>query len=337
LLLYKLLYFLKNNATSLRLALQEVLLNKGYRKFSRLIADAYLMRDISSSDIIHCQFSTLAPRILQLKNLGFIDKQPKIVCSIRGYDITNHSYTKSSYWQTLFSGIDTFIPVCQNFESLLRNMGCEKPISVVHSPINVRHIKSSPDIRLLQNPVRLVSIGRLVEKKGIIDALTALLLLKKKGLVFHYSIIGDGKLRQSLIDYVNAQKLEECVEFMGSLPSDRTLSILDTSDILIAPSKTAADGNNEGIPNVLKEAMLMGLQVISTTHSGIPELIEHKKNGYLCAENDPEGLAKVIEFVAGNSQQWLDIAKHAAATVMAEYTPEKTTEDLIEAYRAALS
>jgi colanic acid/amylovoran biosynthesis glycosyltransferase len=126
------------------------------------------------------------------------------------------------------------------------------------------------------------------------------------------------------------------VDFFGSLPSDKTLRILDASQILIAPSKTAADGNSEGIPNVLKEAMLMGLQVISTTHSGIPELIQHQQNGYLCAENDPLSLASVIESVVQNPDKWQTIAEHAANTILADYTPEKTTRTLVKAYRLVL-
>jgi colanic acid/amylovoran biosynthesis glycosyltransferase len=99
----------------------------------------------------------------------------------------------------------------------------------------------------------------------------------------------------------------------------------------------ASDGNREGIPNVLKEAMLMGVQVISTTHSGIPELIEHERNGYLCAENDPEGIAKLIEYLSNHTEQWQTTADNAAKTILTEYTPRKTTEDLLEAYRATIA
>ncbi len=99
----------------------------------------------------------------------------------------------------------------------------------------------------------------------------------------------------------------------------------------------ARDGDSEGIPNVLKEAMLIGVRVVSTRHSGIPELIEHEENGYLCAEGDPEELARVIAFVADHSDSWEKVAERAAATILSEYTPQSTTDDLIEAYRAAIA
>jgi len=256
---------------------------------------------------------------------------------VRGYDITQDKYQDPEHWASVFGGVDRFFPVCWSLESALSDKGCKRPISIIRSPVDVDFIQSIPGSRRRGKQLRLISIGRLIEKKGIIDALGAMLILKAKGFDFEYSIIGDGKLKKSLVEFVESNGLSKQVRFLGPLPSAETLRILGASDVLVAPSKTAGDGNSEGIPNVLKEAMLTGVQVISTMHSGIPELIKHEQNGDLCAENDPEGLARVIEFVAGNADEWEKVAERAASTILSGYTPEKTTDDLIDAYRIAIA
>ncbi|MDC0363008.1 glycosyltransferase [Halioglobus sp.] len=304
-------------------------------KFALIISRAYLMRDLSKHDIIHCQFSTQALPVLKLRKLGFLNRKPKIFASVRGHDLTKNP--DQNQWNRLLDGVDHFLPVCREFESRLSGMGCKKAISIVRAPVHVNYIQS---VRVQDPPhreVRLVSIGRLIEKKGIVDALAAMSILDAEGVDFRYSIIGDGELRKSLVDSVRSQGLSDRVRFLGSLPSAETLPILGASHILIAPSKEAESGDSEGIPNALKEAMLMGLQAVSTRHSGIPELIQHEENGYLCAEGDPEGLARTIQEVLVNPEKWPCVAERAAQTVLAEYSPEKTTNDLIQAYRSTVT
>ncbi len=338
LLLQKLIHLGARRPKAVRRALSEVLLQSGYRSFSKLIGDAYVMRDLAQSevDIIHCQFATLIVRVLKLRQFGFIDGGPKVICSVRGYDITREKNADRARWASIFGGVDRFLPVCRALERALTRKGCDKPIAIVGSPVDVEHIQSMAPHESSEEPLRLVSIGRLIEKKGIEDALAAAKILKERGLDFRYSIIGDGKLRRSLTEYVDIHGLNDRVRFLGALPSSGSLRILGSCHILVAPSKTAMDGNSEGIPNVLKEAMLIGVQVVSTTHSGIPELIRHQENGYLCKESSPEELARTIEFVADHRERWEATAECAAKTIMTEYTPQKTTDDLIEAYRATL-
>ncbi len=336
-LLLKVACLLARNPRAVWLALKRNLVEGGYKGFARLIADAYVMRDVSNSDIVHCQFVTLASRVLDLRELGFIEYGPRLICSVRDYDISKRRPRSREFRASAFDGVDRFLPVCRKLELVLREKGCEGPIPIVRSPVDVDHIQSIHTRALPGEPLQLLSIGRLVEKKGIIDALDAMLILKAQGADFRYSIIGDGVLKSSLRDYVVAHKLTDRVHFLGSLPPAETLSVLESAHILVAPSTTAGDGDSEGIPNVLKEAILIGVQVVSTTHSGIPELIRHQENGYLCAENDPEGLARLIQFVAGNSEEWENVAKRSATTILAECTPEETTDNLTEAYRLALT
>jgi len=194
-----------------------------------------------------------------MKKRCFIDDKAKWLCSVRGHDISRDRQRDQAYWPRIFAGVDHFLPVCRSLALALVQKGCEKPISVVRSPINVAHIAQDPKPRHGGKVLRLLSVGRLVEKKGLVDALDAMRILKAKGVAFQYSIIGDGELRELLVEQVRANALSDNVQFLGSLSPTETLDILQSSDILVAPSKMARDGDSEGIPNVLKEAMLIGV------------------------------------------------------------------------------
>ena len=142
-LLPKLIYLLARRPLGRGRTLKKVLKKHGFEVFSRLISDAYLMRGLSKSDVVHFQFVNLVHPILKMKELGFIDDTPKWVCSARGFDITKEKHRNPAYWPRIFGGVDRFLPVCRSLEVALRQKGCKKPISVVRSPVNVDHIESA--------------------------------------------------------------------------------------------------------------------------------------------------------------------------------------------------
>lgn len=336
-LIPRLLSLLASKPGAVRSALTGVLLRRGFAAFSMLVADAHSMKDLSTYDLVHCQFATLAHRVLDLDATGMLETCPPVFCSVRGYDITSERHIAKARWSEVIDFVDRFLPVSRSLEARLVDLGCRVPISIVHSPVNTTRLLEAKPSGTAGGRIHLISIGRLLEKKGIIDGLRAAKILKAAGLDFHYTIVGQGALKESLERFVMSNGLEDEVTFLGGLPSDETIAALGASDVLIAPSKTGADGNAEGIPNVLKEAMLLGVQVVGTTHSGIPELIKDGKNGYLAREGDPEDIARNIALVAASRECWSDYAAAARETILAEYTPEKTTDDLIAAYRETLS
>jgi colanic acid/amylovoran biosynthesis glycosyltransferase len=110
-----------------------------------------------------------------------------------------------------------------------------------------------------------------------------------------------------------------------------------SAHIFLGPSVTAASGDQEGIPTVIKEAMAVGLPVVSTIHSGIPELVEHGVTGYLAPERDAETLAKHLIALLRHPDQWGEMGRAGRRRVEMEFDTERLNDALVEHYREAMA
>jgi colanic acid/amylovoran biosynthesis glycosyltransferase len=144
-------------------------------------------------------------------------------------------------------------------------------------------------------PVRLLSVARLVEKKGIEYALDAVAALPAdlRSRV-DYRVAGDGPLRAALAARIERLGIGAQVTLLGWQDQEAIARLVAGSHLLLLPSVTASDGDQEGIPVSAMEAMATGLPVVATRHSGIPELVRAGENGWLVAERDAAGLAAAI-------------------------------------------
>lgn len=150
---------------------------------------------------------------------------------------------------------------------------------------------SQPD-----EPARLLTVGRAVEKKGL-DTLVEALSLLPSDLHWHWTHIGGGELWEELKAQVKRLSLQDRVTLQGSRAQTEIIAAYRSSDLFVLPCRIAGDGDRDGLPNVLVEAQSQGLACISTPVSAIPELIEDDVNGMLVEPNDPALLARAIERV----------------------------------------
>ncbi len=155
----------------------------------------------------------------------------------------------------------------------------------------------------------------MVEKKGISYVLQAVNKLRNAGLEVGYEIVGDGPLKPRLQLEAEQLGLQSRVRFSGWQTQAQVQAALDAADVLLAPCVTAADGDQEGIPNVLREGMAAGLPVIGSLHSGIPELIEDGVTGYLVPEHDAAAIADRVRTLAARADVWLPMVTAARRRV----------------------
>jgi len=144
---------------------------------------------------------------------------------------------------------------------------------------------------------RLVAVGRFVEKKGLDVLLRACAVLKQRQVSFHCLLIGDGPEMGRLQSLVAQLDLGDEVHFTGAIPSDGVRSYLAPHTVAVAPSVYARDGERDGIPTILVEAMACGVPAVASAISGIPELIDDGECGLLVPERDEHRLASAIETV----------------------------------------
>ena len=144
------------------------------------------------------------------------------------------------------------------------------------------------------DPVRLLSVGRLVEKKGFDDLLAALAMLSP-ALAWTLDVVGGGALEDRLRRQAAALGVGERVRWLGSLPHDRVIEHFAGADLFVLASRICADGDRDGLPNVLMEAQLLGAACVATRVSATPELIEHEVTGVLVPPRDIAQMAAALE------------------------------------------
>ncbi|MGO1119502.1 glycosyltransferase family 4 protein [Rhodovibrionaceae bacterium A322] len=144
------------------------------------------------------------------------------------------------------------------------------------------------------DPVRLLSVGRAVEKKGYPDLLNALAALPE-GLAWQLTHIGGGEKLNSLKAQAVDLGLDSRITWKGAQPQEEVIKAYQESDVFLLASRIAGDGDRDGLPNVLMEAQSQALACLSTEVSAIPELIETEKSGLLVPPNDPAALAEALK------------------------------------------
>ena len=149
-------------------------------------------------------------------------------------------------------------------------------------------------------PIRLLSIGRLIEKKGFRVLIEACRLLRSSGFPFVCQIVGEGPERNRLDELIQGYQLSGMVRLTGPLPQTELVEILAQSSIFVFPAIRDSSGDTDNLPTVLIEAMASSLPIVATEVAGIPEIVRHNVNGILVPEKDPAQLADAIRVIASD-------------------------------------
>ncbi len=289
----------------------------------------------SGHDIIFSHFGPNGLIGTILRRLGI---KGKLVTVFHGYDISKFlSDHNNNIYHPLFKEGDLFLPVSEKWAEKLVDIGCPvKKINVMHMGIDTNRFKKIPEKREATELINLLTIGRLVEKKGHETIIKALSLISDK-FKWKYTIAGDGPLRKHLEQLTELFNLDNNIEFAGPVDEMEVLNLYKKSDIFILPSITGIDGDSEGIPMVLMEAMAMGLPVISTFHSGIPELVEDGVSGFLVKEKDFSSISSKILQLSKNSALRISMGTSGRKKIISEFNLTIQNDRLSEIFFNLLS
>ncbi|MGL5009611.1 MAG: glycosyltransferase, partial [Paracoccaceae bacterium] len=172
-------------------------------------------------------------------------------------------------------------------------------------------------------PGRILAVGRLVEKKGFGVLVDACAILRDRGVGFDCRIIGDGPLQEALAAQIGTLGLAAKVRLVGQMPQERLAGELGTAAVATLPCVVTPDGDRDGLPTVLLEAMGMAIPVVTTTVTGGPDIVAHGETGLLCPPNDPAALADALATLLADP--FRARAMGAAARLRAERLFDLTT------------
>ena len=220
-------------------------------------------------------------------------------------------------------------------ERIVSGEATRRKIEVVRCGIDVSHF-APPAARPLAPKPTILGVGRLVEKKGFPTLVEACKRLKAQGHAFTCRIVGDGPHAAQLAAMISEYGLEDCVKLEGVVFQEALKGYLEQTDIITLPCVVAQDNDMDGIPNSLMEGMAMGIPAVSTTISGIPELIEDNVSGLLVPPNDAAALADALARLltdAGLRQRLGMAGRHK---VVAEYEIYQNTRKLLDIFHERL-
>jgi glycosyltransferase involved in cell wall biosynthesis len=187
--------------------------------------------------------------------------------------------------------------------------------------------------RIPSPPYTFITIARFVEKKGIPDILAALAVLADEGFPFRYILVGDGDDKEHIRAKIGDLGLTERVTLPGTLTHEQVLEIFQQADCFVLGCRIAKSGDRDGIPNVLAESMALGVPVVGTRISGIPELVEHQVTGMLADASNAQELAQTLKRVVTDQALRQRIIPAARERVSQVFDNKQLIEVLVALYR----
>jgi len=320
------------------------------RRATAFAAQAAMLARTPRFDVVHCQFAHLGLTAARHREIGSL-RTSRLVVHVRGQDVTSFVRAHNhDVYRDLFATADLVVANSRHFRDRAVDLGARGDrVEVIGSAVDCSRFVPSeaPDdssgsegeVRLegevrSEGEVRLVTVGRLVPKKGIDVAIRAVADLTRDYPGIHLDVVGEGPQREALAALITEIDADDHVTLVGALTHEQIIERFARSDALVAVSLTPRSGDQDAPVNSLKEAMAMGLPVIGSRHGGIPELVEPGVNGYLVDEGDHVGLAATIRRAIAERQDWFKLGQAGRQRILDEYDLPVVTARLIDAYRS---
>jgi len=281
--------------------------------------------------LLHIYFGHIGVHLLPLIQAW---KNPSIV-SFHGADVIV-DMKKPAYREATLQMLDAVTLVLVRSESLRRavtDLGCNpEKIEIQRTGIPLEEFPFRDRAVPKNGEWQFVQAGRLIEKKGLPVTVRAFSTFLKQHPNATLTIAGEGPLLSELQKFVRESGISDRISFAGFVSQEQLREIYYRSHIFLHPSQTGRDGNQEGIPNSMLEAMASGLPVFATEHGGIPEAIENGVSGVLVPEHDYEALARALLNAAQDPSLLSRIGRAGAEAVKHNFDRAAQAQRLEEIY-----
>jgi colanic acid/amylovoran biosynthesis glycosyltransferase len=302
-------------------------------KALRLLFDLGPLTGRPKYDVIHCHFGPGGEIGRRLRKIGAL--KGRLITTFYGYDITLFlkEHGEQVYYD-LFREGDLFMYISDFIGEKLIHAGCP-----VHKSLRFR---LGTDLRQFDfserhvqpgEIIRLITVARLVEKKGLEYSIKAIAQLIKIHPVLRYDIVGEGPLHQELSHLIKQLEVEDKIKLLGWKNKDEVRALYAEAHIFLLTSVTSSAGDTEGQGVVLQEAQAMGLPVVCTNHNGFPESILPGQSGFLVPERDVDAIAHKISKLMEDPQQWAEVGRKGRRFVEREFDLNKRNDALVEVYQ----
>jgi len=284
-----------------------------------------------NAQLLHIFFGHIAVHLLPLIRSW---PKPRVV-SFHGADVLV-DMDKQAYRKATKEMLDLVTRVFVRSASLQRavaELGCdEKKIDIVRTGIPLQEFLFREREFPIDGSWRFLQASRLVQKKGIATALHAFTAFLNHYPKATLTIAGEGPMLAELKELTRKLKIADRVNLPGFLEPEKLREVYYSSHIFLHPSETGSDGNQEGIPNSMLEAMATGLPVFATDHGGIPEAIDNGVSGILVPERDYEALSGALIKAVQDPELLRRLARNGANVIAAKFDQRKQIQRLEEIY-----
>ncbi len=219
-------------------------------------------------------------------------------------------------------GLARFVFTCTEYNArFLKEIakGLPTKIHCIYHGIDTAYFSLPEKPAEASPPYRIITVARMAEKKGLPTVYRALKLLKERNIDFHHTLIGDGDDREKTLSLIEELGLSGETEWLGTQPHHVVLEKYRESDLFVLGCRITGNGDRDGIPNVIVESLAMGVPVVSTEVSAIPEIIENGETGLLVSPEDPEALSIAMERLLTDGELRERVIAGGAQRVEAEF------------------
>ena len=282
-------------------------------------------------DTIYCHFGTNGKLIAQLKELGVIPKITKLIVRFHGLDMNFKKYP-IGYYDLLIKTVDTVIAGSKYATGDLVKYGF-KSNQIVKLPVGIKLSDSERMVsKVSMGQFQIVSVGRLIELKGHVEAIEIISMLNNQGLNVNFTIVGSGQLLEKLKRLILEKNLESNITIINSLSHESVFELLKVSHLYLYSGIIDKTGRKEtqGLANL--EAMAIGLPVIASNLGGVPDYVIDGETGFLCEPGNVKQFMNKIDWILKNydSDEILRIRNNAVKMIRDNYCQEDLNKKLLK-------